>query len=545
MHRPRRPAAVALTALTASVALVLTGAATQLPAAAADQPAPIADTVHAVGRVKAVSGGLAYSWPGVAFEGRFRGTGVGVVLDDGNADYDLFVDGRRRAHWILPGQGTKFVTGLADGEHTVRLVKRNESPWATSTFGGFVPWTGGEILEAPAPRQVQLEFYGDSYTAGYGNESRTRECTGDEVNRTTNADAAFPAIVGRAVGADVHVNAFSGRGMVRNYAGSDLGTSFRTYADRALLAVPGDAWQRPADWQPQVVVVGLGINDFSTAVGAGEPWSEQTLRTQFRAAYDGFVDSLRRSYGPDTFIVLSAPDHTPDIRTTTVAIAQDRLAAGDDRVIPWAFGGLDLTGCHWHPSTADHVTIAASLSQLVTSVLSVDGITPTPEPEPFRPIQPDASPEPAPTGNPSATPSPPTGYPTPTPTGPTHPTDPPSPTAPPSPTPTPTDVPTAPPGASCTAALAVTATWPGGYQAKVDVTAGSRPLGGWSVTFTLPGSLTQGWSGEFAASGSAVTVSNASWNGALGGGTTTSAGFIGSGTPPTSGAVPCTGVPAT
>ena len=534
MHRPRRPATLALTALTASASLVLVGAATTLQPAAAADPAPVTDTVHAVGRVSTVAGGLAYSWPGVAFEGRFRGTGVGVALDDGNADYDLFVDGRRRAHWILPGQGTKWVTGLTDGEHTVRLVKRNESPWATSTFGGFVPWAGGEVLPAPAARQVQLEFYGDSYTAGYGNESSTRECTGDEVNRSTNTDAAFPAIVGRAVGADVHVNAFSGRGMVRNYAGSDPGTSFRTYADRALLAVPGDTWDRPADWQPQVVVVGLGINDFSTAVGAGEPWTEQTLRTQYREAYDGFVDSLRRSYGPDTFIVLSAPDHTPDVRTITVAIAQDRLAAGDDRVIPWTFGDLELTGCHWHPSAADHAAIARNLTQLVTTVLSVEGITPTPEPEPFRPIQPDSSPEPTPTV--SSTPTP-IFEPTPTPTAPTG-------TPYPTPTPTPTDVPTAPPGASCTARLTVTATWPGGYQANVDVTAGSRPLGGWSATFTLPGSLTQGWSGEFAATGGAVTVSNAAWNGALGGGATTSAGFIGSGTPPTGATVPCTGVPA-
>ena len=535
MHLPRRPAAVALTALAASVSLVLTGAATQLPAAAADpQPAPIADTVRTSGRVKAVDGGLAYSWPGVTFEGRFRGTGVGVALDDGNADYDLFVDNRRRAHWVLPGEGTKFVTGLPDGEHTVRLVKRNESPWATSTFRGFVPWTGGEILQAPAPRPVQLEFYGDSYTAGYGNESTSRECTGDEVNRTTNADAAFPAIVGRAVGAEVHVNAFSGRGMVRNYAGSALATSFRTYADRALLAVPGDTWQRPADWQPQVVVVGLGINDFSTAVGAGEPWTEETLRTQYREAYDGFVDSLRSSYGPETFIVLGAPDHTPEIRATTVAIGQERLAAGDDRVIAWAFGNIDLNGCHWHPSAADHVTIAQNLTQLVTSVLSVDGIAPSPEPEPFRPIQPDSSPEPGPTGNPSSTPSPPTGYPTATPTAPTG-----------TPSPTPTGTPTPAPGASCTATLAVTATWPGGYQANVEVTAGSRPLSGWSATFTLPGSLMQGWSGEFATSGSSVTVRNAPWNGALGGGASTSLGFVGSGTPPTGGAVPGPATPGT
>ncbi|MFS0703388.1 cellulose binding domain-containing protein [Cellulomonas sp. 179-A 9B4 NHS] len=513
MRHARPTTAQALTALAATASLVLAGAAVQ-SAAAADDAAPVL-SVHTSGRVAPTGDGLAFSWPGVVFEGRFRGPRVGVVLDGGGADYDVFVNDILVDTWVQPGSGTHWVLGFFyDREHTIRVVKRNETPWATSTFRGFVPDAAGAVLPAREPRAVQLEFHGDSYTAGYGNESTTRECTDAEVRRTTNADRSFAALTARAVGADYHVNAFSGRGMVRNYAGTDAGTSFRTYADRALLAVEGDAWQRPADWHPQVVVVGLGINDFSTPVAAGEPWTEQSLRTEFRAAYTAFVADLRARYGPDTFVVLSAPDNAPEVRAATVEIAAASVAAGDDRVVAWEYGSLELTGCHWHPSLDDHARVAGWLTELVTSLLRVDGIETSPE----LPLSRDPLPTPRPTPSPSRTG--PTGSPVPT-SGPT-------------PSQTPGDP-------ACTATLTVGARWPGGYQATVDVTAGGRPVSGWSVRFALPagGAVTQGWSGAFATSGDQVTVTNAAWNGTLRSGGTTSLGFLGSGTPPT-GPVSCT-----
>ncbi|QCB95152.1 cellulose-binding protein [Cellulomonas shaoxiangyii] len=511
------------------------GAAAQAPgAAAAAAPAAAgpagaaaatADpTVHTGGRVVPTADGLAFGWPGVYFEGRFRGTGVGVVFDDAVGDYDVILDGHLVATWVTPGTGTRWLQGLGDGEHTIRVVRRNESPWTTTTFGGFVAAPGGAVLPARAPRRVQLEFFGDSYTAGYGNESPTRECTGDEVARRTNADRSFAALTAQALGADYQLNAFSGRGMVRNYAGGEPGTSFRTYADRALPAVDGDVWDRPAGWHPQVVVVGLGINDFSTPVGAGEPWTAATLRTAYRAAYEEFVAQLRERYGPTTFIVLGAPDTAPEVRDITREIAFAAEAAGDDRVVPWLYGGLDLTGCHWHPSLSDHQVVAVRLTELVTSLLRVEGIEPSPDVTP-----PGPPPQPSPTG--------PTGYPIPSPTGPTG-----SPVPTSSATPTPTRTPGFP-AATCTATLTVAGRWPGGYQASVTVTAGTRAVGGWRATFDLPsgGAVQQGWSGDFSTSGATVTVRNAAWNGRLDTGGTTTAGFIGTGTPPT-GTVACSAV---
>lgn len=141
----------------------------------------------------------------------------------------------------------------------------------------------------------------------------------------------------------------------------------------------------------------------------------------------------------------------------------------------------------------------------------------------------------APTASPTATPtvSPtPTASPTPT----VSPTPSPTPTASRTPSPTPT----ATPARACTATLAVTGSWPGGYQATVTVTAGTAPVTAWRTSFVLPsGTVKDGWNGVFSTSGSTTTVRNAAWNGTLAAGASTQYGFVATGSAPT-GTVPLT-----
>ncbi|GIG88183.1 SGNH/GDSL hydrolase family protein [Plantactinospora endophytica] len=354
--------------LTAALTVALLATALSPGTAGATDPArpkptsPVLAGTHVGGRVVVDRSTLAYTWPGVYFEGRFRGTGVGIVLDDADNDYDVAVDGTTVATLVTPGRTTHWVDGLADGVHRVRLVKRTESPWAAGRFGGFVAAPGGAILDRPRARARQVEFVGDSYTAGYGNMSDSRDCTGEQVNRTTNADLGFGALTARRLNADYQVNAFSGRGMVRNYNGGEPGTSYRTYYDRALLNVEGDVWRDRGGWRPQLVVIGLGINDFSTPVDPGEQWTPETLVAAYRAAYLAFLDKLRARYGPRTTIVVSAT-HVPGgevFAETARQVVQERT----DRVHYWYYdsAGLDYGGCHWHPSLRDHEIIADRLT---------------------------------------------------------------------------------------------------------------------------------------------------------------------------------------
>jgi cellulase/cellobiase CelA1 len=98
---------------------------------------------------------------------------------------------------------------------------------------------------------------------------------------------------------------------------------------------------------------------------------------------------------------------------------------------------------------------------------------------------------------------------------------------------TPTTAPSAPSG--CSAVYRTTSTWSGGYQGEVTVTAGASAITGWTVSWTLGSgqAVSQIWNGTPVTNGSAVAVSNVSWNGALGAGASTTFGFLASGTPAT------------
>jgi hypothetical protein len=76
----------------------------------------------------------------------------------------------------------------------------------------------------------------------------------------------------------------------------------------------------------------------------------------------------------------------------------------------------------------------------------------------------------------------------------------------------------------------------------VTVTAGNSPINGWTVKWTLSSgqAITQLWTGNLTTGGSAVTVTNASYNGSLAAGASTTFGFTATGSPSTP-ALTCTG----
>jgi lysophospholipase L1-like esterase len=342
---------------------------------ASSRAAAVPTGVHTVGRVQeAADGYVQYTWPGISFEGRFRGTGVGIVLDDADNDYDVQIDGTTVDTLVTPGQTTHTIDGLAAGEHGVRLVKRTESTWVAGRFGGFTAVQGGEILASPPARSRQIEFIGDSHTVGYGNVSDGRDCSSNGgVSRNTNADLSFGALTAQGLDADYQINAYSGLGMVRNYNGHSPDVDYRTFYDRALLHVDGDVWEKPATWQPQVVVIGLGINDFSTPLNADERWATQDeLVAAYETAYHGFLDMLRERYGPETFLVVVATGSgdTTAFPDTAQRITEERAAQGDDRVGYWYYGdaALDLLGCDYHPSLRDHETLSGLLSDYLATL---------------------------------------------------------------------------------------------------------------------------------------------------------------------------------
>jgi lysophospholipase L1-like esterase len=318
---------------------------------AAQAPLP----VHIGGRaIHEADGAWRFGWPGVYFESRFRGTGVTVAVESPTEYFQVSVDGGARRIVIGPGNTRRTITGLARGEHVVRLDKLTESQQGGGRFLGFLPVAGDVPLPLSA-RARRIEFIGDSYTVGYGNAAPGRTCTRQQVHDLTDTSRAFGPLLAARLDADYRINAYSGIGVVRNYDGAMAGQSMPTFYDRLI---PGDPAPLEADangWRPQLIIISLGGNDFSTQLHSGEHWATQeALRADWRAHYVAFARMLMARQPQARFLLMGHDPFFADVEL--VAAELNRNAARP--VVTLHYGDLQLTGCDYHPSLADHRSVA-------------------------------------------------------------------------------------------------------------------------------------------------------------------------------------------
>ena len=327
--------------------------------------APLPMAVH--GRVverQAADGTPEYvrQWPGSYFEAAFTGTGVSIRIGPGAAHYRISLDG---AHWRdleTPAPGLYPVAGLAPGRHVVRVDVISESQSGPTTFGGFVAAPGTR----PAPlgrRARQIEIVGDSHSVGYGNRSAMTDCTDAQVFQSTDAAQSPGAELARHYEADYRIEAISGRGVVRNYNGFEADTLPDAYP---FALLNHDRRYRDPAWDPRLVVISLGTNDFSTALHAGERWADRAaLHADFERRYAAFVRDLRARYAK-AFIILWATDLANcEIAAEAARVAAGLRADGDRRIAFVPVRDLAFSACHGHPGLADDRAIAAALAREV------------------------------------------------------------------------------------------------------------------------------------------------------------------------------------
>ncbi len=318
--------------------------------------------MHIGGRVAKEKAGYAYQWPGVYFETTFTGPGVGLDFDDNANNFNLIVDGRPLMVVRKPGHRSLYVGADGSGPHTIRLEKRSETQYAVGHFVGF----RGQPAKAAPIRARQIEFIGDSLTVGYGNTSAFTQCTPDEIFETTDSQEGFAALTGKHFDADYQINAFSGLGMVRNYDGKEHAKYHmpmlypRAIFDDATPAVE-------PDWHPQVIVISIGGNDFSTPVRADEPWkTADDLAADYQKTYVAFVQSVRAAH-PTAQILMIWPADTGDYATSAQKVFDTLKASGMDRLDHMSLPPMAYTGCNGHPNIHDDAKDADAISAWLES----------------------------------------------------------------------------------------------------------------------------------------------------------------------------------
>lgn len=317
---------------------------------ASDLPPPPPPAIHYVGRHDASDPAhVRMGWSGVGLVARFQGTGASVTLDDKGRYFTVLVDGVEQPRLATaPGEQTyPLASGLPAGEHTVELYRRTEGSFGPTVVLGVQ--IEGELL-APPPVERRIEIVGDSITCGYGNEGES-PCNFSA--ETENHYLTYGAIAARALGAELHTVAWSGKGVVYNF-GDDKVEPLPTIYDR-VLAVSGDVWD--FSWQPDAVVINLGTNDFSTG--------DDPPEVLFVPAYVELLAHVRAVY-PAAYILAIAPSLFGTDATTAEAYIQsavdERHVAGDLSV---DFADINIqwlgSGCDGHPDLATHAVMGENL----------------------------------------------------------------------------------------------------------------------------------------------------------------------------------------
>ena len=313
---------------------------------------------------RGANGAFLRQWPGTYFETAFRGGDAFFEVGPGDVGLRIVVDGDPAVPLVKPAPGFYRIEGLGTGSHRVRVDVASESQAGPTGFGGFYAAPGAKPMRL-AHHAHQIEFIGDSYTAGYGNTSATRQCTEDEVWTTTDASRGIAPLTAAHYDADYQVNAISGRGIVRNYDGfaGDALPGMYPY----VLFDKADVYRDPA-WRPRVIAIGLGTNDFSTALHPGERWkTRDELHADYEASYVRFVQVLRAGNPHAWFTLWTTDGGDGEVKAEVARVIDLLHQSGETRVDMVAVPGLAMSACNYHPSVADDASIAAALTSAIDS----------------------------------------------------------------------------------------------------------------------------------------------------------------------------------
>jgi Carbohydrate esterase 2 N-terminal/GDSL-like Lipase/Acylhydrolase family/Secretion system C-terminal sorting domain len=312
-----------------------------------------------------------HSWPGVYIYAEFEGTSIGISTNDNWSYYNVFIDDTISSvfHGTVGGVASyTLASGLADGHHTILFTLRNETNWTEFSFNGFILDDGKNLLLPIDKPDKKIEFIGDSYTCASGNlwKDNTAAPAGDY----TNEYQGFPSITARNYGAQYMVTGRGGYGLVLDYLGN-YGNSLPNLFDRTLVYTPQPKWDF-TKWNPNLVVICLGLNDYNGWNGYNVPISS-TNAAIYRQTYHSFISTIMDVY-PFAKILAVAPNGITWLEQQISQVVSEENARGHTNVFYTYFPSYSSDFVNaGHPDVKAHFEIAGNL---IATIDTFDAWTP-------------------------------------------------------------------------------------------------------------------------------------------------------------------------
>jgi lysophospholipase L1-like esterase len=328
------------------------------------------------------------NWGDIYLKAKFEGTSVGVVLDDANDDFEWSVDGAPMQR-LSPNEAHQYTlaTGLTDTTHTLSLYRLTEGSFGLTVVSGILLDAGKSLLPADPRPSRRIEVIGDSISAGFGNENAAASASPVYDRHTQNGYMAYGPQLARMLDAEWSVVAHSGQGLYRNLCeplppGSDhMPDEFKLmfYPDGAGDLDP--AWSFDS-WQPDVLIIALGTNDWMDYPpgSCGLPGD-----ADFTGAYESFLAFARSVYPSAEIFALgtfmSAAGNPFARCNADICSAVNAMTAQGDAHVhcidpggtgpdgAWLPDETDFVGDWTHPTIAGDTKVANRLRDIIKPIV--------------------------------------------------------------------------------------------------------------------------------------------------------------------------------
>ena len=296
---------------------------------------------------------LIAEWSGSGFEMRVNIAEGGSDLRLGfrcnyAARWKVYVDGEQYGERFSTATGNRkqiVATGIPAGEHTIAVVKDTQPATSRNNYNSILSvGFNGDFLEAPADKDLYLEFIGDGYFVGFGALGSGSSSTASQILEETSFTASLPYLTAKALDADYSIVAHSQIGLATKAGAYKLPALYdNRYAYREL-----DTRYKP-DRKPDAIVIHAGMDDTLTTLPMGD----------FIVECQKFIENVRGYYKDQTIPVVwvyNTMYHT--VRAGEIEALMKYMGGADAHVyaLQLAYGanGSGSTETDRYPSAEDH-----------------------------------------------------------------------------------------------------------------------------------------------------------------------------------------------
>ena len=303
-----------------------------------------------------------YGFPGVKVVVAVEGEALHVEASASSDTtmVDVIVDGGEAVAMAVPKDDAGLDVDLGGpGRHVVEVHKRTEGWQGLVTLCGFS--TDGRFVDPPDAPQRKVLFIGDSITAGSGTDVDGLDDETDD-HTVSNGRLTYARVLGDRVDAQVHLVAYGGRGLVRDWQDiRDTNNAPQFYQ----WSLPDDS-SKPWDHRrfvPDVVSICLGTNDFNPGIPERDEWV---------AALVDFVETIRGSFPGVPVMLLSSPMHGVgnDLRVKHLEYLNAAAEQIDDVTVV-EVGYYPGRPSDSHPIGAEHERMADDIEPTLRRLLGV------------------------------------------------------------------------------------------------------------------------------------------------------------------------------